>query len=108
MPPRGVEKGTKRARQYEHVEESEKRRGVSTARAKEIAARTVNKQRAQSGEARSSSRSSGSTSSQSRTRPRSSSSGGRTKEQLYTEARRRNIRGRSRMNKAQLQRALGR
>jgi hypothetical protein len=44
MPPRGVKKGTTRARQYEHVKESEKRRGVSTDRAKEIAARTVNKQ----------------------------------------------------------------
>jgi hypothetical protein len=94
MPPRGVKKGTKRARQYEHVKSSEKRRGVSTRRAKEIAARTVNKQRAQSGEARSSSRSS---------RGRSS---GRTRDQLYAEARRRNIRGRSKMTKAQLERAL--
>jgi hypothetical protein len=101
VPPRGVKKGTKRARQYEHIKESEKDRGVSTGRAKEIAARTVNKQRAQSGEARSSSASS-------RSRSRSSSSGsrGRTREQLYAEARRRNIRGRSKMNKAQLQRAL--
>jgi hypothetical protein len=95
MPPRGVKKGTKRARQYEHIKQSEKSRGRSTRRAKEIAAATVNKQRAQSGEARSSSRS-------------SSRSGGRTKEQLYAEARRRNIKGRSRMSKAQLQRALGR
>jgi hypothetical protein len=95
MPPRGVKKGTKRARQYEHIKQSEKSRGRSTRRAKEIAAATVNKQRAQSGEARSSSRS-------------SSRSGGRTKEQLYAEARRRNVKGRSRMSKAQLQRALGR
>jgi hypothetical protein len=100
MPPRGVKKGTKRARQYEHIKQSEKSRGRSTRRAKEIAAATVNKQRAQSGEARSSSRSSSSRS--------SSRSGGRTKEQLYAEARRRNIKGRSRMSKAQLQRALGR
>jgi hypothetical protein len=98
MPPRGVKKGTKRARQYEHVKQSEKRRGVSTGRAEEIAARTVNKQRAQSGEARSSSRSSRSSS--------GSSSGGRTRDQLYAEARRRNIKGRSKMNKAQLQRAV--
>jgi hypothetical protein len=97
MPPRGVKKGTKRARQYEHIKSSEKRRGVSTGRAKEIAARTVNKQRAQSGETR--------RSSSSRSRP---TSGGRTRDQLYAEARRRNIRGRSKMNKAQLQRALGR
>ena len=95
MPPRGVKKGTKRARQYEHIKQSEKSRGRSTRRAKEIAAATVNKQRAQSGEARSSSRS-------------SSQAGGRTKEQLYAEARRRNVKGRSRMSKAQLQRALGR
>ena len=96
MPPRGVKKGTKRARQYEHIKSSAKRGGASTGRAKEIAARTVNKQRARSGEARSSSRSSRS----------SSRSGGRTKEQLYAEARRRNIKGRSKMTKAQLQRAL--
>jgi hypothetical protein len=93
MPPRGVKKGTKRARQYEHIKDSEKRQGRSTARAEEIAARTVNKQRAQSGEARSSSRSS----------PRSR---GRTRDQLYAEARRRNIAGRSKMTKAQLERAL--
>jgi hypothetical protein len=99
MPPRGVKKGTKRARQYEHIKSSAKRSGASTGRAKEIAARTVNKQRAQGGETRSSSRSrSGG----------SRRSGGRTKEQLYAEARRRNIRGRSKMTKAQLQRALGR
>ena len=103
MPPRGVKKGTKRARQYEHIKRSETSRGRSTRRAKEIAAATVNKQRARSGEARSSSRSS------SRSGSRSSSrSSGRTKEQLYAEARRRNIKGRSKMSKAQLQRALGR
>jgi hypothetical protein len=98
MPPRGVKKGTKRARQYEHIKASEKRAGRSTGRAEEIAARTVNKQRAQSGEARSSSRSGG----------RSARSDGRTRDQLYAEARRRNIKGRSKMTKAQLQRALGR
>ena len=103
MPPRGVKKGTKRARQYEHIEQSEKSRGRSTRRAKEIAAATVNKQRAQSGEARSSSRTSSRSSSRTSAR-----SGGRTKEQLYAEARRRNIKGRSKMSKAQLQRALGR
>jgi hypothetical protein len=97
MPPRGVKKGTKRARQYAHIKASEKRAGRSTGRAEEIAARTVNKQRAQSGEARSSSRSGGG----------SSRSGGRTRDQLYAEARRRDIKGRSKMTKAQLQRALG-
>ena len=55
MPPRGVKKGTKRARQYEHIKESEKKQGRSTARAEEIAARTVNKERARSGESRSAS-----------------------------------------------------
>jgi hypothetical protein len=58
MPPRGVKKGTKRARQYEHIKDSEKSRGASESRAEEIAARTVNKERARSGEARTSSRTS--------------------------------------------------
>jgi hypothetical protein len=56
MPPRGVKKGTKRARQYEHIKESERKRGESEGRAEEIAARTVNKARAQAGEARTGSR----------------------------------------------------
>ena len=91
--------GAKRERQYEHIKESEKKEGRSTKRAKEIAARTVNKQRAASGETRSSSsRGSGS----------SSRGGGRTKEQLYNEAKRLGIDGRSRMNKEQLQRAVSR
>ena len=54
MPPRGVKKGTKRARQYEHVKESEKKSGRSEKRAEEIAARTVNKEKARSGESKSS------------------------------------------------------
>ena len=53
MPPRGVKKGTKRARQYEHIKDSAKERGAPTDRAEEIAARTVNKERARSGESRS-------------------------------------------------------
>ena len=56
MPPRGVKKGTKRARQYEHIKESAREGGASEGRAEEIAARTVNKERARHGEARSSSR----------------------------------------------------
>ena len=56
MPPRGIKKGTERARQYEHIKESEKAQGRSPRRAEEIAARTVNKERARSGEARSRSR----------------------------------------------------
>jgi hypothetical protein len=99
----------KRERQYEHIKESERKQGRSTKRAKEIAARTVNKERARSGEAEESSRTSRRDMSSSRrgglrsgtNRPR-----GRTKEQLYNEAKRMNIRGRSRMNKQQLQRAV--
>ena len=99
----------KRERQYEHVLESEKDQGRSTRRAKEIAARTVNKERARTGEARESSRTSRRDLSSGRrgglrsgtNRPR-----GRTKEQLYNEAKRMDIRGRSRMNKQQLQRAV--
>ena len=59
MPPRGVKKGTKRARQYEHIKKSEKKQGRSRKRAEEIAARTVNKERARSGEVRRASRSGG-------------------------------------------------
>ena len=101
----------KRERQYEHVKESERKRGVSTKRAKEIAARTVNKERARTGEAKQSSRLSRTDmSSGRRGGKRSGTSGprGRTKEQLYNEARRMNIAGRSSMNKAQLQRAVDR
>ncbi len=99
----------KRERQYEHVVESEKQQGRSTKRAKEIAARTVNKERARSGEAKESSRTSRQDISSGRrgglrsgtNRPR-----GRTKEQLYNEARKLNIEGRSKMTKQQLQRAV--
>jgi hypothetical protein len=110
MPPRGVEKGTKRARQYEHVKDSALERGESEDRAEEIAARTVNKERARSGEARESSKlSREDISSGRRGGIRSHRAGprGRTRDQLYEEAKRRNIRGRSRMTKAELQRALG-
>ena len=92
----------KRERQYEHVKESEKKQGRSTKRAKEIAARTVNKQRAEKGETKSSS-SRASSSSRS-----SSGNGGRTREQLYNEAKRLGIDGRSKMNKQQLERAIAR
>jgi hypothetical protein len=109
MPQRAW--SNKRERQYEHIKDSAKDRGASTKRAKEIAARTVNKERARSGEARTSSRTSRrDMSSGRRGGLRSGRSGprGRTKEQLYNEAKRMNIRGRSRMNKAQLQRAVDR
>ena len=99
----------KRERQYEHVKESEKQQGRSTKRAKEIAARTVNKQRRQSGETKSQ-RSGGSSgrSSSSRSSSGRSSNSGQTKEQLYNQAKRLNIKGRSRMNKRQLLAAVNR
>jgi hypothetical protein len=109
MPPSGVKKGSKRDRQYRHVRDSERERGVSEDRAEEIAARTVNKERARSGESRSSSRSSTKdVSSGRRGGLRSGKPGprGRTREQLYQEARHLGVQGRSRMNKAQLQRAV--
>ena len=109
MPPRGVKKGTKRARQYEHVKRSEKQAGRSEERAEEIAARTVNKEKARSGESRTRSRSSvKDISSGRRGGKRSGSKGprGRTHEQLYNEARQLGIEGRSKMSKAQLQRAV--
>jgi hypothetical protein len=98
----------KRERQYEHIKESEKKQGRSTRRAKQIAAATVNKERARKGESRSASRSSTRDISSGRRGGLRSGSGGggRTKEQLYNEAKRRGIKGRSKMNKAQLQRAV--
>src|SRR5213083_9309 len=99
----------KRERQYEHIKESAKEGGASTKRAKEIAARTVNKERARSGEAKESSRTSRRDISSGRRggqRSGTSRPKGRTKEQLYNEAKRRNIAGRSKMNKQHLHRAV--
>jgi hypothetical protein len=99
----------KRERQYEHIKEGEKKQGRSTKRAKEIAARTVNKERARSGESKTRSRTSTRDMSSYHRGGLRSGTGrpkGRTKEQLYNEAKRRNIPGRSHMNKAQLQRAV--
>src|SRR5437763_3994921 len=99
----------KRERQYEHIKDSEQKQGRSTKRAKEIAARTVNKTRAQTGEARSSSRLSRRDTSPGRRggqRSGTNRAKGRTREQLYNEAKRMNIRGRSSMSKAQLERAV--
>jgi hypothetical protein len=101
----------KRERQYEHIKESEREQGASEKRAKEIAARTVNKERARSGEAKESSRLSRSDMSSGRRggmRSGTDREKGRTKEQLYNEAKRMGIEGRSSMNKAQLQRAVDR
>jgi hypothetical protein len=111
MPPRGVKKGTKRARQYEHIKESARDQGASTDRAEEIAARTVNKERARAGESRTRSRTSTRDMSSSRRGGQRSGTArpkGRTKEQLYNEAKRMNVSGRSKMNKQQLQRAVDR
>src|SRR5262245_49786931 len=111
MPPRGVKKGTKRARQYEHIKDSLLDEGRSEDTAEEIAARTVNKERARRGEARAPSRlSREDISSGRRGGIRSHRKGprGRTKEQLYAEAKRMGIEGRSKMNKAQLERAVER
>ena len=109
MPPRGAKKGSRRERQYEHIKKSERKSGESLRRAEEIAARTVNKERARRGETRTASRTStGDISSGRRGGLRSGKSGprGRTREQLYEEARRLGLEGRSNMNKAQLQRAV--
>jgi hypothetical protein len=109
MPPRGVKPGTKRARQYEAVKASEKQQGRSESRAEEIAARTVNKERARAGESRTSSRTSThDISSGRRGGLRSGKAGprGRTRDQLYNEAKNLGVDGRSKMNKAQLQRAI--
>jgi hypothetical protein len=109
MPPRGIQKGTKRARQYEHIKEGQRERGTSERRAEEIAARTVNKERARSGESRSRSRTSIEDTSSSRRGGQRSGTDrekGRTRDQLYNEARKLGVEGRSSMNKAQLQRAV--
>ena len=109
MPPRGVKKGTKRARQYERIKESQLDRGSSEGRAEEIAARTVNKEKARAGESRTRSRTSIEDMSSGRRGGQRSGTNrqkGRTRDQLYNEARQLNIEGRSSMNKSQLQRAV--
>ena len=100
----------KRERQYEHIKDSVKERGGSTKLAEEIAARTVNKERARAGESRTASRSSLDDVSSGHRGGKRSHSGaqGRTKAQLYNEAKQRNIAGRSTMTKAQLEKALSR
>ncbi|MFI1645593.1 plasmid stabilization protein [Streptomyces avidinii] len=105
--PRGS--SPKRERQYEHIKESAEQRGESTKRAKEIASRTVNKERARSGESRTASRSSLQDTSSSKRGGQRSHSGaqGPTKEQLYNQAKQRGIKGRSQMDKSELKRALG-
>ncbi|MBP0457549.1 plasmid stabilization protein [Streptomyces montanisoli] len=102
---------SKRERQYEHIKEGAEKRGTSEGRAKEIASRTVNKERARSGEAKSASKTStrDPKSASQRGGERSHSGpGGPTKDQLYEEAKKKNVEGRSSMNKQELRKALGR
>lgn len=108
MPQRAW--SNKRERQYEHIEAGLEKRGRSKKAAKEIAARTVNKERARAGEARQASKTSTQDISSSRRGGlRShSGSGGRTRDQLYAEARAKNVAGRSKMTKAQLEKAVAR
>lgn len=108
MPPRGVKKGSKRDRQYKEVKKSQEKEGRSTKRAKEIAARTVNKEKARSGESKSSSRSSrrGASASSRGGKRSGKGPGGRTREQLYNDAKKLGIEGRSKMSKSQLEKAV--
>ena len=108
MPPRGVKEGSKRDRQYKHIKASEKKAGRSSKRAEEIAARAVNKEKARSGESRSASRSSTSGPSASSRGGKQSGNGpgGRTREQLYNDAKKLGIEGRSKMSKKELQHAV--
>jgi hypothetical protein len=108
MPQRAW--SNKRERQYKHIKSGLRKRGTSENNAEEIAARTVNKERARSGEARTASRTSTRDISSSRRGGLRSHKGpgGRTRDQLYEEAKRKGIEGRSKMNKAQLARAVGR
>jgi hypothetical protein len=108
MPQRAWNR--KRERQYEHIKEGLEQRGESEDTAEEIAARTVNKERARAGEAKQASRTSVQDISSSRRGGLRShrGPGGRTRDQLYEEAKRKGVEGRSKMNKAQLERAVGR
>lgn len=100
----------KRERQYQHIKDSAEDRGESEETAEEIAARTVNKERARAGESKTASRLSKKDISSGRRGGLRShqGSGGRTKDQLYEEARKKHIKGRSKMNKAELEKALSR
>jgi hypothetical protein len=100
----------KRERQYEHVKDSQREQGRSESEAKEIAARVVNKERARSGESDQASRTSTEDMSSGRRGGKRSGKGpqGRTRDQLYEEAKRKGIDGRSKMSKAELERAVGR
>ncbi len=108
MPPRGVKEGSKRDRQYKEVKKSEEKEGRSTKRATEIAARTVNKEKARSGESSTSSPSSkrGASASSRGGKQSGKAPGGRTREQLYNDAKKLGVEGRSNMTKDELQKAV--
>ncbi len=110
MPPAGVKKGTKDARKYEHIKDSLEDQGKSGKKAAEIAARTVNKDRARSGKTKSASASSlkdpKSSSQRGGERSGTNKPKGRTRDQLYNEAKKMNIEGRSSMNKEELRKAV--
>jgi len=110
MPPAGVKKGSKDARKYEHIKASQKDQGRSEDRAQEIAARTVNKDRARAGKTQTASKTSTqdpkSSSQRGGERSGSSKEKGRTRDQLYNEARQRGVEGRSSMDKEQLRKAV--
>lgn len=112
MPPRGVKKDSKRGRQYEHVKESQLEQGKSEDTAEEIAARVVNKEKARHGESRTASKASTqdpkSSGERGGERSGTNKPKGRTKDQLYAEAQKKNIEGRSSMSKQELERAVGR
>lgn len=110
MPPAGVKKGSKDARKYEHVKDSLEEQGKSEKTAKEIASRTVNKDRARAGKTQTASKSSTqdpkSSSQRGGERSHTNKPKGRTKDQLYNEAKQKNIDGRSSMSKQELQKAV--
>jgi hypothetical protein len=111
MPPAGVKKGSKRARQYEHIKDSLEEQGRSEDTAEEIAARTVNKERARHGESKTASKTSTrdplSSGERGGRRSGTRREKGRTRDQLYAEAQRKNVKGRSKMTKAELEKAVG-
>ncbi len=110
MPPAGVKKGTKDARKYEHIKDSLEDQGKSTKKAAEIASRTVNKDRAREGKTETASKSSTkdpkSSSQRGGERSGTNKPKGRTRDQLYNEAKKMNIEGRSSMNKEELRKAV--
>lgn len=112
MPPRGVKKDSKRGRQYEHVKESQLEQGKSEDTAEEIAARVVNKEKARHGESRTASKTSTqdpkSSGERGGERSGTNKPKGRTKDQLYAEAQKKNVDGRSKMTKRELEQAVSR